>query len=81
MANEKNLTGEEVVAITAQYMNETDADFVQKALEYATIAHIDQERQSGEPYIIHPIQVAGILAELQLDAVTDRQATIHTIHQ
>ena len=79
MANEKNLTGEEVVAITAQYMNETDADFVQKVLEYATIAHIDQERQSGEPYIIHPIQVAGILAELQLDAVTVACGFLHDV--
>ena len=58
MAKIVNLTGEEVVALTAQYMSESDVAIVQKALDYATKAHISQVRQSGEPYIIHPIQVA-----------------------
>lgn len=70
MAKIVNLTGEEVVALTAQYMSESDVAIVQKALDYATKAHISQVRQSGEPYIIHPIQVAGILADLHLDVVT-----------
>ena len=74
-----NLTGEEVVALTAQYMSESDVAIVQKALDYATKAHISQVRQSGEPYIIHPIQVAGILADLHLDVVTVACGFLHDV--
>ena len=35
---------------------------IQKAIDFATQAHKDQYRKSGEPYIIHPICVAGIVA-------------------
>ena len=48
MAKIVNLTGEEVVALTAQYMSESDVAIVQKALDYATKAHISQVRQSGD---------------------------------
>ena len=50
-----------------------------KALDYATKAHISQVRQSGEPYIIHPIQVAGILADLHLDVVTVACGFLHDV--
>lgn len=76
---EVNLTGEEVVALTAQYMPEEDVAFVRKALDYAVEAHSHQFRKSGEPYIIHPIQVAGILATLQLDAVTVAGGFLHDV--
>ena len=79
MAKIVNLTGEEVVALTAQYMSESDVAIVQKALDYATKAHISQVRQSGEPYIIHPIQVAGILADLHLDVVTVACGFLHDV--
>ncbi|TNY48704.1 HD domain-containing protein, partial [Streptococcus pyogenes] len=79
MAKEINLTGEEVVALAAKYMNETDAAFVKKALDYATAAHFYQVRKSGEPYIVHPIQVAGILADLHLDAVTVACGFLHDV--
>ncbi|MGT2951130.1 GTP pyrophosphokinase [Streptococcus cuniculi] len=76
---EINLTGEDVIALTAQYMPEEDVAFVRKALEYAVEAHSQQFRKSGEPYIIHPIQVAGILAGLQLDAVTVACGFLHDV--
>ncbi|MGT2799477.1 RelA/SpoT family protein [Streptococcus marmotae] len=76
---EINLTGEDVIALTAQYMPEEDVAFVRKALHYAVEAHSQQFRQSGEPYIIHPIQVAGILAGLQLDAVTVACGFLHDV--
>ena len=70
MPKEENLTGDQVVALTKKYLSPEDVAFVQKALVYAVDCHNGQFRQSGEPYIIHPIQVAGILAKLKLDAVT-----------
>lgn len=79
MAKIVNLTGDEVVALTQKYMNDSDAAYVKKALDYATEAHITQVRKSGEPYIIHPIQVAGILADLQLDAVTVACGFLHDV--
>ena len=79
MAKIVNLTGDEVVALTQKYMNDSDVAYVKKALDYATEAHITQVRKSGEPYIIHPIQVAGILADLQLDAVTVACGFLHDV--
>ena len=76
---EVNLTGEEVVALAAAYMPTDDVAFVQKALEYSVEAHKEQFRKSGEPYIIHPIQVAGILARLKLDAVTVACGFLHDV--
>ena len=76
---EQNLTGEEVLALTAAYMPEEDVAFVRKALDYAVDAHKEQFRKSGEPYIVHPIQVAGILAGLKLDAVTVACGFLHDV--
>ena len=79
MAKIVNLTGDDVVGLTQKYMNDSDVAYVKKALDYATEAHITQVRKSGEPYIIHPIQVAGILADLQLDAVTVACGFLHDV--
>lgn len=79
MPKEVNLTGEEVVALTARYLNEEDVAFVKSALDYAVTSHEGQFRQSGEPYIIHPIQVAGILAGLHLDATTVACGFLHDV--
>ncbi|OFI45938.1 GTP pyrophosphokinase [Floricoccus penangensis] len=79
MATEPNLTGAQVVRIASTYMNEKDVRMVNKALDYATKAHAKQYRQSGEPYIVHPIQVAGILAGLKLDAVTVSCGFLHDV--
>ena len=68
MAKDKNVTGEEILDVCSSYMSADDLKLVEKAWHYATDAHSEQFRQSGEPYIIHPIQVAGILADLHLDA-------------
>lgn len=79
MPKEKNLTGEEVLTLAASYLNEEDVAFVKKALEYGEKAHEGQFRKSGEPYYIHPIQVAGILAQLHLDAVTVACGFLHDV--
>ena len=79
MPKEVNLTGDQVVALTRKYLAAEDVAFVQKALVYAVDCHSGQFRKSGEPYIIHPIQVAGILAKLKLDAVTVACGFLHDV--
>ena len=52
------------------YHPTTDLSMVASAYQLAADAHSTQMRQSGEPYIIHPLRVAIILAELELDLET-----------
>jgi GTP diphosphokinase / guanosine-3',5'-bis(diphosphate) 3'-diphosphatase len=50
-----------------EYYPDVDMQLVRSAVEFAAAKHGDQKRSSGEPYIVHPIGVASILAELHLD--------------
>ncbi|MFC4356046.1 RelA/SpoT family protein [Chryseomicrobium palamuruense] len=79
MAKEQVRTAEEVFELTAGYMNEENVHFVEKAYKLAEHAHRNQFRNSGEPYIIHPIQVAGILADLQMDPETVAAGFLHDV--
>ena len=54
-----------------------DTSLMVRAAETATVAHSGQLRRSGEPYITHPIAVAGIVADLGLDAQTVAAALLH----
>ncbi|MGT2771995.1 RelA/SpoT family protein [Streptococcus marimammalium] len=79
MPKERNYSGQDVVVLAATYINQKDVALVQKALDFATQAHEGQFRKSGEPYIIHPIQVAAILAQLHLDATTVACGFLHDV--
>lgn len=56
-----------------------DIELVKKAYNFAKEAHKDQKRESGEPYIIHPIAVAEILAELGMDTNTIVAGLLHDV--
>ncbi len=79
MAKDQVLTPEQVIDKTRAYLNEEHVEMVQKAYEYARDAHSEQYRKSGEPYIIHPIQVAGILADLEMDPATVAAGFLHDV--
>lgn len=79
MARTKHYTGPEVLEMVGQYMSESDTKNVKKAYEWASELHKEQKRKSGEPYIIHPIQVAGILAELKMDTATVISGYLHDV--
>ena len=61
------------------YLNDKQIDFVRSAYILAADAHKEQRRKSGEPYIIHPIGVASILASLQMDEYTLAAAFLHDV--
>jgi GTP pyrophosphokinase len=79
MANDQVLTADQVIDKTKTYLNEEHVDLVKKAYEFAKHAHREQYRKSGEPYIIHPIQVAGILADLEMDPATVAAGFLHDV--
>ena len=70
----------EEVLETAKKMNRrADLKKIRKAYDFAKEKHGDQLRRSGEPYIIHPVQVAYTLAELGLDESTISAALLHDV--
>ncbi|MDR4948708.1 RelA/SpoT family protein [Neobacillus cucumis] len=79
MANDQVLTADQVIDKTRKYLNDEHVELVRKAYEYAKHAHREQYRKSGEPYIIHPIQVAGILADLEMDPATVASGFLHDV--
>ena len=54
-----------------------DLDLIKKAYNFAKELHKDQKRKSGEPYIIHPLSVAMILAKMNMDESTIAAALLH----
>lgn len=79
MTKEQIISAEDIFTRLSQYLNEENIAFVRKAYEFAREAHKDQFRKSGEPYIIHPIEVAGILADLQMDPTTIVAGFLHDV--
>ncbi|MFD1207007.1 RelA/SpoT family protein [Sporosarcina contaminans] len=79
MAKNRDMTADDIFQIVASYMNDKHVAFVKKAYQAAYAAHEGQYRSSGEPYILHPIQVAGILAELQMDPATVAAGFLHDV--
>ncbi|MTD29708.1 bifunctional (p)ppGpp synthetase/guanosine-3',5'-bis(diphosphate) 3'-pyrophosphohydrolase [Planomicrobium sp. YIM 101495] len=79
MANITVRTAEDVFEMVASYMNEEHVETIRKAYHIAYDAHMGQFRKSGEPYIIHPVQVASILAELQMDPATVAAGFLHDV--
>lgn len=70
---------EEFFEMIKKYLNDNQVAFVHKAYDIAAKAHANQRRKSGEPYIIHPLGVATILAELQMDETTLAAAFLHDV--
>src|SRR5699024_7401285 len=79
MAKSDILTIEDIVHEAEEYLGEEDITFIRRAYEFAKNAHADQYRKSGEPYIIHPVQVAGILVELEMDPATIASGFLHDV--
>ena len=70
---------QELIASIRKYHPSADISLVEKAYRVAYDSHEGQMRKSGEPYIIHPLSVAIILAELELDKETIAAGLLHDV--
>jgi GTP pyrophosphokinase len=70
---------EELFRLIKAYNANVDIAAIQAAYEYAEKAHRNQKRFSGEPYIVHPLEVAKILAQLELDPETIMAGLLHDV--
>ena len=67
MSQVKNAEIEDIIAKVKEKNRRADIKLIKRAFEFAKFHHGEQLRKSGEPYIIHPLQVGYILADIGLD--------------
>ena len=79
MSEVQNKTIEDIIGLVKQKKRWADTKIILKAYNYAKEKHGTQCRKSGEPYIIHPVQVAYILADIGLDESTICAALLHDV--
>ncbi|MGL5346108.1 MAG: RelA/SpoT family protein [Peptostreptococcaceae bacterium] len=70
---------QELIEKIKKYAPNTDTSLVEKAYCYGKLAHEGQFRKSGEPYFIHPIAVASILSDMELDIETIVAGLLHDV--
>ena len=59
------------------YDGGADTDLIARAYDFSAAVHKGQKRASGEPYLIHPVEVAGVIAELKLDVASVVTGLLH----
>jgi GTP pyrophosphokinase len=63
----------------ADYCPDADLDVVERAYVYSARVHAGQVRLSGEPYLMHPLEVANILADMRLDTISVVSGLLHDV--
>ena len=79
MQAKKEVTIEDIIKRAKQNNSKSDKNLILKAYNFANKNHEGQLRISGEPYICHPLEVAYILADLELDDSTICAALLHDV--
>ena len=64
------IDADDLITLVHNYNPKSNAALLRQAYEFGAAAHEGQKRHSGEPYFTHPVAVAAILAEMQLDDAT-----------
>ena len=86
------MVNERLIDWTTEYFKDSELELIRSAYKQAALAHNEQRRVSGEPYIVHCVEVARLLAELGLDShavtagllhdvVEDTDWTVERIHE
>jgi hypothetical protein len=70
---------DEVVATVEEHNPDLDQTLLERAFEFACMAHEGHKRRSGEDFIVHPAEVARILGELRMDSATVAAALLHDV--
>src|SRR6204780_2394877 len=73
------LQAEQLIDRVRAYQPSVDSELIQKAYDDSFRMHAGQTRKSGQPYIVHPVSVAGILADLRLDAASVCAGLLHDV--
>ena len=69
----------EILQEIPRYQPGADTGVVRRAYEFSEQAHAGQQRLSGQPYVSHPLEVAGILVDLRMDTMTVTAALLHDV--
>ena len=69
----------DIVDKVSQYIPDADLDIIERAYIYSARVHEGQVRLSGEPYLSHPLEVAGILADMKLDPESVTAGLLHDV--
>ena len=70
----------DLIACVSEYVDDTEqVDAIRAAYDFAAVCHNGQKRLSGDPYIVHPLAAATILANLYLDPDTIKAALLHDV--
>ena len=77
--SDRDLTIQDLLDEVRQYNPQADCDLITKAYETARDAHEGQNRYSGDPYIVHPLAVAMILAQMHMDQSTIIAGLLHDV--
>jgi GTP diphosphokinase / guanosine-3',5'-bis(diphosphate) 3'-diphosphatase len=70
---------EEIVEKVGQNHPQADLDMLRRAYFFSALHHKGQTRASGEPYLVHPLEVANILADMRLDEVSVATGLLHDV--
>jgi GTP pyrophosphokinase len=69
----------DIIDKVAEYQPQADLDIIDRAYIYSARVHDGQVRLSGEPYLSHPLEVAGILSDMKLDIISVAAGFLHDV--
>lgn len=70
---------EDIIEKAEKYQKNPDTDLIRQAYVYSAMVHKEQLRKSGEPYLIHPLQVASIICDMKLDSKSIAVGLLHDV--
>src|ERR1051325_9222281 len=70
---------EDIIDKVEKYQKTPDTDLIRQAYVFSAMAHKEHLRESGEPYLIHPLEVASILCDMKLDTTSIAVGLLHDV--